>query len=190
MDKLQQTLLYLGGLGNLLGVTVARLGITRQVIFKHYGWIAVVFWIASVGAVFEFTTADKVTLIGSITVVALGFCYFAQQQKLAETSLFKDLFTDFNQRYDGLNDCLAKIGVSDGQLEPADRQTIVNYFNLCAEEYLFFSEGYIHPAAWRSWCTGMLWYFNREPFRSVWRQESETDSYYGLSLYVIQQGAA
>jgi hypothetical protein len=56
---------------------------------------------------------------------------------------------------------------------------------LCGEEYLFFSEGYIHREVWRAWCAGRLWYFQREPFRSMWEEENATNSYYGLSLDVI-----
>ena len=163
---------------------------TRHGLFKHYWWIALLVWAAGgIGAVFFFTTAERITLIGSITAAALGFCYFVQRQKLAETRLFKDLFTDFNRRYGAINDRLVGLMDSDEPLNPSDRQTIVDYFNLCAEEYLFFSEGYIHQAVWKSWCVGMLSYLDHEPYQSVWRKESETNSYYGLSLNAIRQGA-
>jgi len=99
------------------------------------------------------------------------------------------LFTEFNRRYDALNDRLVEIATSSATLDAFARQTIVDYFNLCAEEFLFFSEGYIHLEAWRSWCSGMLWYLDREPFRSVWVEERATNSYYGLSLEAIRRGA-
>lgn len=162
----------------------------RQVIFRHFGSIALLCAAVGISAVLMFATVDRMPLIGSIVAAVLGFCYFVQQQKLAETSLFKDLFTEFNRRYDTLNDRLAQIAAPGAQMDPADRQTMVDYFNLCAEEYLFFSEGYIHRAAWRSWCAGMLWYFDREPFRSVWSEENATNSYYGLSVDAIRRGAA
>lgn len=125
--------------------------------------------------------------VGALLVV-LGFSYFVQQQRLAETQLFADLFTRFNERYDQLNGRLAGIAV-DGQLSIGDRQLIVDYFNLCAEEYLFFSQGYILPRVWRSWCRGMLQYVEVEPFRSVWAEESSLDTYYGLTEEVIREGA-
>lgn len=162
----------------------------RQMIFRHYASIALLCSAVGISAVLLFATVDRMPLIGSIIAAALGFCYFVQQQKLAETSLFKDLFTEFNRRYDALNDRLAQIEASGSNLDSADRQTMVDYFNLCAEEYLFFSEGYIHRAAWRSWCAGMLWYFDREPFRSVWSDENAKNSYYGLSVDAIRRGAA
>lgn len=162
----------------------------RQVIFRHYASIAFICAAVGITAVLVFATSDRMPLIGSVIAAILAFCYFVQQQKLAEISLFKDLFTEFNRRYDVLNDRLAQIEASGAQMDPAGRQIIVDYFNLCAEEYLFFAEGYIHRAAWRSWCAGMLWYFDREPFRSVWNEESETNSYYGLSVDTIRRGAA
>ncbi|MGQ0722237.1 MAG: hypothetical protein ACT4PE_11810 [Candidatus Eiseniibacteriota bacterium] len=164
----------------------------RHVIFRHYASIAILGGGLGIAAILLFARDERMPLIGSVIVAVLGFCYFAQQQKLSETTLFKDLFTEFNRRYDGLNDRLVEIdGQADStKLEGTHRQTIVDYFNLCAEEYLFFSEGYIHPAAWRSWCAGMLWYFEREPFRALWAEESKTNSYYGLSVEAIRRGAA
>ena len=163
---------------------------SRQFIFRHYWWIALLGAGVSISAVLAWATCDRMPLVGSVIAAALAFCYFAQQQKLAEMSLFKELFTDFNRRYDALNDRLMQIVTSRETLGQEDRQAVVDYCNLCAEEYLFFSEGYIHQQAWRSWCRGMLWYFDREPFQAVWEQEIATKSYYGLSLDVIRRGAA
>ena len=88
-----------------------------------------------------------------------------------------------------MNDRLVKIVSSPEPPDENIRQAIVDYINLCAEEYLWFSEGYIHREVWRSWCVGMLWYLDREPFRTVWGEESATNSYYGLSLEIIRRGA-
>lgn len=76
-----------------------------------------------------------------------------------------------------------------GGLPTEDRDLIVDYFNLCAEEYLFFREGYIHREVWRSWCRGMSWYLKRHPFKDVWNEEVQTESFYGLSMDVINNGA-
>lgn len=166
----------------------------KRWIFKHYVWTPPLCAIVIILLFFLCSAADRMTIIGTIIAIALGFFYFVQQQKLAETWLFKDLFTDFNRRYDALNDDLARIANSDPRpdaelIDLTDRQFIVDYFNLCAEEYLFFKQGYILPEAWKSWCTGMNFYFVREPFRGVWAQEDALGSYYGLSLDAIERGA-
>jgi hypothetical protein len=132
---------------------------------------------------------DWIPLGGAVLASALGFCYFVQQQKLAETRLFLDLFTAFNARYDALNDSLTRIADKGGALDQESRQKIVDYLNLCAEEYLFHSEGYIHSEVWRSWCAGMLWHLEREPFGAVWLEESQSNSYYGFSVAEARKGA-
>lgn len=132
---------------------------------------------------------DRVGLIGSAIAGILGFYYFVQQQKLVEAQLFKDLFTEFNSRYDQLNGSLARIA---NQIEPLsgdDRNIIVDYYNLCAEEYLFYRDGYIYRDVWSSWCRGMLWYLGCHRFREVWEDEVKTQSFYGLSLDEIKKGA-
>jgi hypothetical protein len=96
-------------------------------------------------------------LIGSVLATGLAFIYFVQQQKLAETSLFKELFTEFNQRYDSLNEKLVALRGETSELTPEKKGIVLDYFNLCAEEYLFYKEGYIYPEVWTAWCRGMLW---------------------------------
>jgi hypothetical protein len=73
--------------------------------------------------------------------------------------------------------------------ETERKQILVGYFNLCAEEYLFFNEGYIHPKVWHSWCSGMLYYLQDERIRQFWNQEAKLGSYYGLTYDVIERFA-
>jgi hypothetical protein len=162
----------------------------RQFIFKHYWLLAIVVGGVFVGLAYAFGGNGRAGLIGAAIAGALGFCYFVQQQKLAETQLFHQLFTAFNYRYNQLNGPLAIIASQEEAISPAQLGLIVDYFNLCAEEYLFYSEGYIHRDVWRSWCRGMAWYLKRHPFRDVWNEEFKTESFYGLSLEAILEGAA
>lgn len=143
---------------------------------------------AAVTVCLYFGGDDRIGLIGTVLAGALGFCYFAQQQKLAETALFHQLFIGFNARYDKINGSLFSL-LNKQNLLPEDRSIIVDYFNLCAEEYLFYQQGYIPRKVWRSWCRGMAWYLKRHPFKDVWNDEFKTDSFYGLSLEVIHAGA-
>ena len=65
--------------------------------------------IGGTACVIAFASNDRISLVGSVVAGGLGFCYFVQQQRLSETSLFKDLFTEFNARYDRMNDKLLEI---------------------------------------------------------------------------------
>ena len=140
--------------------------------------------------IFRFDLDDKGSIIGSTWAAALGVSFFLQQQKLAETTLFRELFTQFNARYEKLHPHLESFLVEQTDPTPQQLRIITDYFNLCAEEYLFYSEGYIHREVWRSWCRGMLQYFTKKPFNSIWLHEMGTGSYYGLSESVIKRGAA
>lgn len=161
----------------------------RHFIFRNYWWIALLAGGFAAMLAFFLGGEDRVGLVGAAIAGALGFCYFVQQQKLAETALFHELFKDFNARYDKLNGRLAAL-LPERELSLEQRNIIVDYFNLCAEEYLFYQQGYIPRTVWRSWCRGMAWYLKRHPFKDVWNDEVQTESFYGLSLETIRAGAA
>ncbi|HEY4950126.1 MAG TPA: hypothetical protein VIH88_07315 [Candidatus Acidoferrales bacterium] len=110
-----------------------------------------------------------------------GFLYFLYQQHLNETKLFKELFIEFNRRYDVLKYDLNTIlfDLSAGELSSDQREKVFNYFNLCAEEYFFYKAGYIDHDVWRSWCRGMNEFFKSPRIRTLWEQERK-ESYYGF----------
>jgi hypothetical protein len=155
-------------------------------VFKNYWWLAI-FGVALL-SVFSMSMPDRGTFIGAIIAGAISFCYLVQQQKLSETILFKKLFTEFNNRYDAINGKLSSIP-AESPVNIQDRQTIIDYFNLCSEEYLFRKEGYIHDEVWTAWCRGMSEYFRKEPFFSIWEEEEKNGSYYGLTTAKICEGA-
>lgn len=133
-------------------------------------------------------------LVASAIAGTLGFCYFVHQQKLAETVLFHQLFTAFNARYDVLNGKLASLIENEAlggvePLLPLQRGFVVDYFNLCAEEYHYFKLGYIPRNVWRSWCRGMAWHLRQPCIKAVWFVEVKTDSFYGLTYEAILKGA-
>ena len=97
--------------------------------------------------------------------------------------MFTELFQHFNKRYDDLNERLNIIaGMSTSEIAQQDRQVLMDYFNLCAEEYLYFNAGYIDAAVWRSWTRGMEIYAAIPAIRQLWEEELRTGSYYGFSL--------
>ena len=66
---------------------------------------------------------------------------------------------------------------------------LVDYFNLCAEEFLYYQRGYIYPTVWQAWCRGMFQYLRIKAVRELWESEVKTGSYYGLTMKEIEDGA-
>lgn len=163
--------------------------IDKHFMFRNYWRIVPVVAVGVIVMIVMFVHAGQEGLIATTLGTALGSCYFAQKQRLEELRLFNELFTDFNRRYKEMNDRLTDIRNGTDSCEPNTRKLLVDYFNLCAEEFLFFDEGYIYPAAWRSWCRGMLDYLGHDRIRRIWDDEVRSDSYYGLTLEKIQEGA-
>lgn len=138
---------------------------------------AVILW----GLMFDFLALGSVvTVIGTL----ITFIYFAQKQDLEEARLFKELFTTFNQRYDGLNEVLNNIVRAENQeakLTPDEEKKLDDYFNLCGEEYLFVKRKYIYPVVWKAWKTGMQKFLENPRIRQKWLKETKEGwSYYGL----------
>jgi hypothetical protein len=162
----------------------------KDYVFQNYWWMAAVVAAIAIVVIVLSKAPERGGLIGTTIGTALAFCYFAQKQKLDELTLFKTLFTEFNHRYDEMNDKLEDIRAGN-QVDNSDlRKILVGYFNLCAEEYLFYREGFIHQAAWRSWCLGIKYYLEDERIRRIWDDEVSKDSYYGLTLEIVQAGAS
>jgi hypothetical protein len=161
----------------------------RQFWFRHYWWITVVALGAAVAAVLRGGTDNALSLVATLVGVGLTVIYFVQKQKLEELQMFEKLFTQFNQRYKDLNDRLEDVLADDALPELEVRKTLNAYFNLCAEEYLFYTEGRIHPAVWKAWCRGMLFYLKDERIRRHWDEEVKAGSYYGLTRETIEKAA-
>jgi hypothetical protein len=62
-----------------------------------------------------------------------------------------------------------------------EESIIIDYLNLCAEEYLWFTKGRIDIKVWKSWKKGMEHYLGHETFRAILeKQRKEKNSYYGI----------
>lgn len=149
--------------------------------YSNYWWIIAFSLIFTMCALIHLR--EQVATIATVAGILLSIAYFLQKQKLDEARMFRDLFNDFNARYDSMNEDLAKIvALPNEPLDDADRAKIIDYLNLCGEEYLYFRLGYIEPTVWSAWFNGMLFLLNSPKIRSVWSAEKVTNSYYGLPL--------
>ena len=159
----------------------------KHKVFRHFWWLALLLtaiWILLSVCWIENASHWKlpVTLFGGL----LSALYFVQKQKLEETRLFEELFRSFNDRYDQMNGDLNQlIDRTDKQvITKEDKNLLYDYFNLCAEEYLFYKRGYIPPTVWESWEEGMRYYMRDPRIRRVWEEDESTQgsSYYDLEM--------
>jgi hypothetical protein len=149
---------------------------------RLYPLIFLILCAAAIAACWRFPEVHRPELLVAAIGGVAGFTYFLYRQHLDETKLFKELFAEFNRRYDDINDDLNAIrSAPPGRsLSPQEKERLFSYFNLCAEEYLFYKAGYIDGDVWKSWYRGMEVFFKHPPIREVWGQDSEADSYYGF----------
>jgi intergrase/recombinase len=93
---------------------------------------------------------------------------------------FKELFTEFNRRYDRMNNFLNQ--VTDKKLEGKEKQNIIDYLNLCAEEYMWVKKGRIPHKVWKSWKNGIETFLKVPSIKEVFDEERKLwkSSYYGF----------
>lgn len=156
---------------------------------NNYPWIFGTFVIvAGLILIFQPTILSPEFAL-SITAAVAAFVHFLYSQHNHNTEQFISLFREFNARYDRLNDRLNALALKEGSLllEAEDKQLLYDYFNLCAEEYLYFKSGYIDAQVWRSWLNGMKYFAANPEVRRLWQEELESGSYYGFSLSEIDK---
>ena len=157
----------------------------KRLVFKFYAPIIITgFGLLIAWFIISDKSQNDISLFVTIAAGLIGFFYFVQKQQLEELELFKELFTEFNARYDKLNDSLNRIATEESNkpLTEDEKATLNDYFNLCAEEFLFYRRGYIYDEVWRAWSNGMSFYVAHKRIGDKWKEEEKTDSYYGLKI--------
>ncbi|MDO6739448.1 hypothetical protein [Wenyingzhuangia sp. 2_MG-2023] len=140
-----------------------------------------------IGILLFYFTNEKVEVLGAIIATGISLSLGTRQYKTENDKIFKELFTEFNTKYDlRFNDNLEEIIKlselnENYQLSPENEKLIVDYLNFCAEEYLWKTKGRIPKEVWNSWENGMVYYFNKEIInKEIVKQRRQRDSYYGL----------
>lgn len=120
-------------------------------------------------------------ILGSVTSLYLG----VSQYKLSHDKMVMELFSKFNSRYDeDLNDLFNKIQNEEiTELCSKQRLQIIDYLNLCAEEYYWFRKGVLPNKIWKAWKSAIENNLNHQVVVGVKDEEflNFEDSYYGLS---------
>lgn len=138
---------------------------------------------------FSFDSLNTSAFLGGSLASLFGFVYFVAKQHFDETQLFRELFSEFNLRYDKLNNDLNEIvfGSQDAELTEKEKLLLFDYFNLCAEEYLYFKKGFIFPEVWTAWFNGMRVFASSPRIRRLWKDELKTNSYYGFQMPLCEE---
>ena len=161
----------------------------RNFIKQNFGNIFTAFLFAAVIAITLCFNLDYKLFLGILGIIAT-FYFGMLKHKIENDRVFQELFTTFNKRYDmAFNDLINSLRDDpEKQLEinkeKTDKNLIIDYFNLCAEEYLWYSKNRIPKCVWEAWKAGILENLEVKQVREVFKNETKTDrgkkSYYGL----------
>jgi hypothetical protein len=158
---------------------------------RRLPWLFAVLATGSIGFALYGPSGDEkrwqlaFTLVGASAVLV----HFLYVRHLEETKMFRQLFTEFNARYDKLNERLNELASRSepGPLTPRDADLLFDYFNLCGEEYFFYRSGYIPSEVWDAWRWGIQGFIKVDCVRELLRKELDGNSYYGLTLKEIER---
>lgn len=134
-----------------------------------------------------FMTGERIEILGAIIATGISLSLGIRQYKTEDDKIFKELFFEFNSKYDEkFNDELEKIisnyeSSNDYVLDSKQKMLIIDYLNLCAEEYLWKTKDRIPKKVWDSWENGMIYYLNNPIINGIIvKEKGQSDSYYGL----------
>lgn len=124
------------------------------------------------------------TIIAALIAGSIATKYQKGNLKISHEKMEKELFKEFNERYDKLNDKLSELNVDlDITALREDyysdlQKSIIDYFNLCAEQYYWYKKERISKEIWNSWHSGMMYYYKSFPVvQELWEKETEGDKY-------------
>ena len=124
-----------------------------------------------------------------VLIAAVGglwaLAFYLHQRHAEDARFMKELLTEFNGRYDQLNAELQSALWSKEEFGKETKLKFIDYFNLCAEEWLFWKSGYIYDPVWSAWENGMKQYGKDERVRNLWLNERGSNSYYGFEFPTI-----
>lgn len=139
---------------------------------------------------------EKVDWLAAIVAAAAALLSL-NQHAIEHDRARRKLFSSYNKRYnkmnEGLNEILAQSKQStSAELRTEQKDKLFDYFNLCAEEYLSYSDGYVDERVWKAWCNGLLYYVDTDHrICTLFQKETEPEcaniSYYGLCMDVIRK---
>lgn len=132
--------------------------------------------------VYKFNENVLIAICGGLVSLYFGI----SKVNLENDQLFKELFEKFNSRYDErLNNLINELSNdSTKELDKDERNLIIDYFNLCAEEYFWYKRNRLYSDVWIAWKSAILVNLEIRQIKAVYLKETETKekrtSFYGL----------
>lgn len=151
---------------------------------------SVLIWISlislAVGTIFFYITG-RIEILAAIIATGISLSIGIQQSKNQNDIIFKELFIAFNKKYDNkFNEALEEIikqyeKDKTRMLSSEENKLIIDYLNLCAEEYLWKTLHRIPDNVWCAWEIGIVYYLNQPLINQVVvKEKKQRGSYYGL----------
>jgi hypothetical protein len=121
-------------------------------------------------------------LIASIATLYLGIIKY----KIESDKFSLELFKSFNDRYnDELNDIFNSSEVDEiKKLSEKERLTVIDYINLCAEEYYWYKKDRISDKVWKAWSIGIKKNLYKKNIQEIYADEIEK---YRGSFYELEK---
>lgn len=115
------------------------------------------------------------------TIIALSSWYISDRRN--KDRFEKELFDSFNSRYSELNQHLLSSYTHEflEDCSAAEANAIIDYANICSEEYYWFRRKRISKTIWISWHEGMKYHYkHHKVFGKYWDKEMNDNkaSYY------------
>ena len=155
--------------------------------FKLYSDILIINLLSLAIGLGAYYFYDKIEILVAVIATGLSLSLGIRQYRTENDKLFKDLFYDFNKKYDStFNNILNSIDIEfrengNYEISTNDKKIIIDYINMCAEEYLWYSKNRIPSEVWNSWKNGMIYFMNIKPINEiVINQKIQKDSFYCL----------
>lgn len=139
-------------------------------------------------------------IILAIVASWLAYRHNKLTRELSNDNLQKQLFTEFNSRYDQLNDLLRFVmefsqeeeeifmGASEnekfGEFSKSNIKFKINdYFNLCSEEYYWYSKNRVDERIWSLWKKGMNDIYSQSLIiQEQWQEEIKNEGWKSFYL--------
>ena len=139
-------------------------------------------------------------IILAIVASFLAYRHNKLTREISNDNLQKQLFTEFNSRYDKLNDLLRFVMEFSQEKEEEFMKALENemfgeftksyikfkindYFNLCSEEYYWYSKRRVDERIWSSWKKGMNDIYNSSSIiQNQWQDEIRNEGWKSFYL--------